>query len=778
MSFLNAAMLWALPLAAVPVIFHLLNRRRRNVLRWAAMQFLAVAATRTRRKWKLSEWLLLLLRTAAVMALILAMARPLVRSRWLASSGPRDIIIVLDTTLSTAQTAQIAQTAQTAGVSQADGSADVHDAAPRLFDHLVAQAARVIDDLGPNDVCRILLASTAPRWLVAEPVWGGPQTRSLLHERLSQVEPTPAGTDWRRCIETAAAAPAGNSEATRLITVLTDGQALGWQAETPHAWTQVKNKLQAMPAGAFVHVCVPAAPTEEPANVCIEEVTAPRYVVGAGELLSITAVLRNSGKVASPAGVAIWHARSRVLETSVVPAMQPGQATTITMEWTGDVPGTTEVLCSINVPDALVLDNVDGVVVETVEQVRVLVVDGTSRSDAVWTDTGYLLTALGEKADPGGAWRPALSAEAIDITELPRTRLEDYACVVLANVSVLPGVTLPRLREYVRQGGGLWIVLGDQTMPSTFVGQFASGAGRLSPLELLSGDAQSPDIPSGSSSPDADYVRVAARPHAATRLLDDADHLDLDQVRIRRRHAFAPADLPKPPTVLLATGAGDPLAFESSYGGGRIIVQGFPLNVGWSNLPASQAFVVMVHEWLWYLAEPSLTRRNLASGEPVEVMPATDDVAGVGRLLTPWRELVVVEPVTRDGRQVLRYANTAVPGRYEMAISRSNGQQETSPFRVRRDARESDLTVLSPAELQHLQASGGMTFSTEPLAVAARDGASAAPEPAWSMLLAVLVVVLAAESILAGWTGARKQRIAVTGRARSAATSQPSASTW
>ena len=40
LGFFNAYMLWALPLAAVPIIIHLLNRRRFNKIPWAAMEYL------------------------------------------------------------------------------------------------------------------------------------------------------------------------------------------------------------------------------------------------------------------------------------------------------------------------------------------------------------------------------------------------------------------------------------------------------------------------------------------------------------------------------------------------------------------------------------------------------------------------------------------------------------------------------------------------------------------------------------------------------------------
>lgn len=87
-SFLNSVFLIGLPLLSVPVIIHLLNRRRRQVVKWGAMRFLLEAAVRRRRIWRLSDLLLMLLRALAVAALVLALARPMLKSTWLESTGP------------------------------------------------------------------------------------------------------------------------------------------------------------------------------------------------------------------------------------------------------------------------------------------------------------------------------------------------------------------------------------------------------------------------------------------------------------------------------------------------------------------------------------------------------------------------------------------------------------------------------------------------------------------------------------------------------------------
>ncbi|HJM38493.1 MAG TPA: BatA domain-containing protein [Planctomycetota bacterium] len=76
MSFLNPAFLWALPLVALPVLIHLLNRQKYQRVDFAAMEFLLRARKKLRKRLLLEDLLLLALRTFAVLFFILALARP------------------------------------------------------------------------------------------------------------------------------------------------------------------------------------------------------------------------------------------------------------------------------------------------------------------------------------------------------------------------------------------------------------------------------------------------------------------------------------------------------------------------------------------------------------------------------------------------------------------------------------------------------------------------------------------------------------------------------
>jgi len=98
MTFLQPWVLAALPLVALPLVIHLINQRRFQTVPWAAMMFLLSARAMSRGYSRLRHWLIMLVRMAAVAAVILAVGRPLSRG-WLALAGggrPDTAIVILD----------------------------------------------------------------------------------------------------------------------------------------------------------------------------------------------------------------------------------------------------------------------------------------------------------------------------------------------------------------------------------------------------------------------------------------------------------------------------------------------------------------------------------------------------------------------------------------------------------------------------------------------------------------------------------------------------------
>src|SRR5688572_3877226 len=98
MTFLQPFILWGLPLLLIPIIIHLLNRLRHRPQPWGAMRFLRSANQSSISQAKLRQWLVLLFRVLAVVALVFFLSRPLAGGwlGWALSPAPEVVILVLD----------------------------------------------------------------------------------------------------------------------------------------------------------------------------------------------------------------------------------------------------------------------------------------------------------------------------------------------------------------------------------------------------------------------------------------------------------------------------------------------------------------------------------------------------------------------------------------------------------------------------------------------------------------------------------------------------------
>ncbi len=104
MTFLAPTLLIALPLAALPVIIHLIHLYRRRQVKWAAMIFLLAAQRMNKGLSRLRQILILALRVLAVAALIFVITRPLAGG-WLGLTGgaPDSVLVLLDRSASMEQ---------------------------------------------------------------------------------------------------------------------------------------------------------------------------------------------------------------------------------------------------------------------------------------------------------------------------------------------------------------------------------------------------------------------------------------------------------------------------------------------------------------------------------------------------------------------------------------------------------------------------------------------------------------------------------------------------
>src|ERR1041384_7494583 len=97
MGFLNPLLLFGLTAVSVPIIIHLLNRRKFQKVVWAAMRFIQTSVERNQRRMRVEDMILLALRCLLLALLAFALARPAFQnstSDFLGQSKVTGVIIV------------------------------------------------------------------------------------------------------------------------------------------------------------------------------------------------------------------------------------------------------------------------------------------------------------------------------------------------------------------------------------------------------------------------------------------------------------------------------------------------------------------------------------------------------------------------------------------------------------------------------------------------------------------------------------------------------------
>lgn len=101
MTFLNPLVLFGLVAATIPIIIHLFNLRKLKVIEFSSIQFLKEMQKNKMRRIKIKQILLLILRTLAIIFLVLSFSRPTIRNLNLAGLGSEvknTVIILIDDT--------------------------------------------------------------------------------------------------------------------------------------------------------------------------------------------------------------------------------------------------------------------------------------------------------------------------------------------------------------------------------------------------------------------------------------------------------------------------------------------------------------------------------------------------------------------------------------------------------------------------------------------------------------------------------------------------------
>jgi hypothetical protein len=694
-------------LAAVPILIHILNRRRFQRVVWAAMDFLLAANRRSARRLRIEQLALM------------AIARPLLNASTLADALGRTSVhrvIVIDNSCSMAMPSGDGRTA---------------------FEHARALAVSLAASFNPSDGVSLITVGAPARTILERPCYD-PQ---VVGEALVDIKPTQRGTDLAGGLTKAVSILEASEvpTANRVVYVITDNTRAAWMQASGvdgGAPTSAKRITEL----AKLNLMTTGAPMRD--NLAVTALTAKTRLIGTIEPASIAARITNYGRERADGVSLRVHSDGRLERTITLPVIEPAEYVDVPVNLRFTSPGMhrVEVVLDDLPNDALHEDNQRRLAVSAQRSVRVLLVDGkpgTSRFDG---QTGYLATALAPKAEPTD---PVLVApKTIQDVDLAGEPLDGYAVIALTNVRRVDPVTWRRIDAFVRAGGGLLVFLGDQVSPDHYNrAAYTDGTGLLpAKLGVVVDDQGRTEAYRFDP---AEYVHPLLSDFAGA----PRGGLLLASVQ-RYVRVEVPADQPGVRTVL-AYDSGDAAIVEKHVGAGRVVLVTTTANMEWTNLPARAGYLPLMQNLLHYVTPSADDRRNVLVGAPL-IEPLTARQSSLTPSLTgPNHDLLETElRPAGDGFEIVSTA-TDQSGMYALRVGRDDVL-----FAVNIDAAESDLTAMDEDALRE-QLDCPFEFLDRPENVGEDALASASRDLGLGLFYAVLGLLLF-ETTLAMWFGRQR----------------------
>jgi hypothetical protein len=409
LSLLAPLFLAGLVALGVPVLVHLTNKDRKDVVRFPSLRFLTRLPYRQMRRQRIQHWMLFALRALAIVLLVAAFSRPLVDGM-LAGPGTeapgRELIVVLDRSYSMGY----GQTWE------------------RALDAVRATVA------GEGPASRMsLITFDEQATLIVDPTSDG----SALVRALDTLGPGARATRLPAAIQRANQVLAESPLGQREVVVISDFQAAAWDRTTPTALH---------PGATLRPVDVSA---DRPSNRLVTSVDITRTEQEGRQAMTVAARVVNQGsEPVAELPVILEVNGQEAFRTNV--SLPPSESQTVRL---GPVaqPATMSRATVRLGDDLLAPDNAFHVAVTSRPAVSVLIIEGrNARGNA----SLYLREALRLAEDP---------AFAVDRRRVDRVRPVDIlaAEVVLLHDSPFPpGAAGTALVNHVGEGAGLWVVLG------------------------------------------------------------------------------------------------------------------------------------------------------------------------------------------------------------------------------------------------------------------------------------------------------------------------------
>lgn len=574
--FINPALLAGLGLISIPIIIHLLQKNRVKEMEWAAMQFLLEIVEEQNKKIQIEDLILLLLRILFFTFLALAVARPVINFN---SAGVLDahgeVVIMVDDSYS---------------MGTVSGTETRFDVAKK---HAMKILASQPKGYGVSVVKFNQYSSS---------IMGGFSSDiEIIKEAVKKMKPShlsgniESGFDYALSLFK-------NKEAKKAIFVISDFQEIDWANPTEAFSKKLKGLTDAKTSLFFIPVT-----DGEKENLAVESVGATQAAVKVGQKATIIGVIRNFGPDISKENQVDLLVNGVLRDTKII-IIPVGQSANVMFEFVPEKEGDHKVEIKIR-HDKLTQDNSGFFVLKVLDKLKILAVLDTAPARFEFNDLTPIEVALNPFKLRSRDEKALYNFHFIGISDLMSVELKNYDLVLMANIPSIVGFEAKALEDYVKQGGGVLMFLGDKVKTDTYNDNlFKEGKGlwsmKLSEKPLAQTEERVLEIVGESKEhPIWQYILSDGRNY-------------LNPILIYKTFGFEGKPVAKRNTIVLATAKAEksealPMLVDFEFGKGHFIVFGSNTIGPWGRFAIHPSFVAFVNQSIKYLRSFHSSESNL-----------------------------------------------------------------------------------------------------------------------------------------------------------------------
>ncbi len=721
----------ALGCGLIPVVIHLINRRRHRRVPWAAMAFLLAANRRSARRMWIEQWLLLAARVLLIMLLGWTVARPYLPASAFLSAGSQRLhrVIVLDNSGSMNAVASEGQS---------------------RFEQAKLFAEQLLASFNARDAVSLVTLGEPAEAVIAHAAYD----HRFVREQLASIQPSSRTTEFAAGLALVTAilnnpdVPKGN----QAVYVISDFATRDWLVEggpqSPAAAALQRLARVGSDSPMDVHL-IQVAPADG-GNLVVSRLATESPLVSAALPVRIEVEVVNLGSKTVAGATFQLRRDGDIVRREPLAPLAPGErvALPVTTVFSAQGAHTLEARVVVAADDVLAEDNARYLALDVRNATPILVVDGRPGATLLSGQAGYLATALSpshtrrglDAPSPRGDTTSPVAARVVSLGELGAEDWRRYDVIALCNVSRLSGERWAQMEAFVAAGGGLLIFAGDLLDADNY-NRFGFDSGR----GLLPG--RFGRLPRELGSTNATTFALTAPPHPVVGEFVDHAGSGLFTARVDRYLPFS-VESQFADTLLKYTD-GAAAAVASRFGDGRVVVVTTSADMAWTNLPAKGDYVSLMFHFVAHLSRDRQVGRNVVVGrDATEPLTAVESSLPL-RLTTPRGDAMRPNLIPIGSSLAVTYGPLDAPGFYVLSVG---AQRRVTAANV---PLGESLTEQADSELLE-QATGLTVHSLEEFGRDPESAAASRVTELATLSIYVVLLLLFVEPLLAMWFAAAR----------------------